>query len=55
MVKDLETRSDMKRELLSFNVEKADSRLCCRNRAGLKNREPGTQMKTAGSQMLAYC
>lgn len=42
MAKDLEARSDVKRELQWFNLEKADSRLCCRRRVGLRNREPGT-------------
>ena len=31
MMKDLETRSDVKRELLRFNEGKVDSRLRCRN------------------------
>lgn len=31
MMKDLETRSDVKRELLRFNEGKVDSRLHCRN------------------------
>lgn len=42
MAKDLEARSDVKREPQWFNLEKADSRLCCRRRGGLRNREPGT-------------